>query len=79
VGNVLEVRRATESEIPVNACGGIGSAADALACLQAGATTVQLYTGLVFAGPTIVGDICSGVGAALRTRRIDLSDLAATP
>jgi dihydroorotate dehydrogenase subfamily 1 len=79
VGNVLDVRGATEGEIPINACGGIGSAADALACLQAGATTVQLYTGLVFAGPGIVGDICSGVREALRSRRIDLTDLAATP
>ena len=79
VGNVLAMRLATESEIPINACGGIASAGDALACLRAGATTVQLYTGLVFAGPGIIEDICSGVGAALRTRRIDLAGLAATP
>jgi dihydroorotate dehydrogenase len=79
VANVLEVRRATDREIPINACGGIATAADALACLRAGAGTIQLYTGLVFAGPGIVGDICSGVGDTLRTSRVDLADLASAP
>ena len=40
----------TAGALPVNACGGIFTAADALACLDAGATTVQIYTGLIYRG-----------------------------
>ncbi len=70
VDNVRAVRRVTEGEMPINACGGITTAADALACLEAGATTVQLYTGLIFEGPRIVGDICSGLAETLRSRGV---------
>ena len=64
--------------MPINACGGIFTAADALACLEAGATTVQLYTGLVFEGPGIVGELTRGLADALRSRRIDLAALVGT-
>jgi dihydroorotate dehydrogenase len=63
---VEEVARETGGELPINASGGILSAADALACLQAGATTVQVYTGLVFEGPAIVGNLTSALAAAIR-------------
>jgi dihydroorotate dehydrogenase len=66
--NVRAVREATGREIPINACGGIGAAADALACLEAGATTVQLYTGLVYRGPRIVGELTDGLARAARGR-----------
>ena len=59
---VAEVRQATGAALPVNACGGIASAADALACLEAGATTVQIYTALVYEGPGLVGRVVSGIG-----------------
>jgi dihydroorotate dehydrogenase len=75
IDNVRAVRSATEGEMPINACGGIGTGADALACLEAGATTVQVYTALVFEGPRIVGDICSGLAEALRARGVDLATL----
>ncbi len=75
IANVRDVRRATEGEMPINACGGITTAADALACLEAGATTVQVYTGLVFEGPRLAGDICSGLAETLRTRGVDLATL----
>ncbi len=41
--------------------GGITNAADALEKLQAGATLVQLYTGLVYEGPSIVKSIKKGL------------------
>jgi len=63
---IAEVRATTGAEMPVNACGGVFSAEDALACLEAGAATVQLYTGLVFRGPRVVAEIARGLGAALR-------------
>lgn len=75
IANVRDVRRVTEGEIPISACGGITTAADALACVEAGATTVQIYTGLIFEGPRIVGDICSGLAETLRSRGVDLATL----
>jgi dihydroorotate dehydrogenase len=49
------------SGLIVNACGGVATADDARACLEAGATTVQIYTALVYEGPGLVGDLCSGL------------------
>ncbi len=72
---VREVRKATGGSLPINACGGIFTAADALACIEAGATTVQVYTGLVYQGPRIAGYITSGLAAALRERRVGLAAL----
>ena len=37
----------------INACGGIFSGEDAWRALRAGATTVQLLTGMVYRGPGI--------------------------
>jgi dihydroorotate dehydrogenase len=68
VGNVAAVREATEGVLPINACGGVAGVAGALACIEAGATTIQLYTGLVYAGPGIVGELAAGLSAAARDR-----------
>jgi dihydroorotate dehydrogenase len=62
-GIVADVRRATGGAMPVNACGGISGPAVARACLEAGATTVQLYTGLVYEGPRVVRSIVRGLSA----------------
>ena len=61
---VGDVRTATAGALPINACGGVFSAADALACLDAGATTVQVYTGLIEGGPRVVGEIVRGLSEA---------------
>lgn len=50
--------------IPIIGVGGILSAQDALAKIEAGASLVQLYTGLIYRGPTLVHE-CA---AALRNR-----------
>lgn len=68
---VSEVVAATGRAVPVAACGGVSSAADALACLDAGASTVQVYTALIYRGPGLVGELTSGLAAALGTRRLD--------
>ena len=49
---VGDVRREIGSDVAINACGGIFSGEDAWEALRAGATTVQMYTGLVYRGPT---------------------------
>jgi dihydroorotate dehydrogenase len=72
---VAEVRRATGGALPVNACGGVFTAADVLACIEAGATTVQVYTGLTYEGPRIVGSLTRGLSAALEERRMSLPAL----
>ncbi|HEY7280275.1 MAG TPA: dihydroorotate dehydrogenase 2 [Actinomycetota bacterium] len=59
----------TETGLPVNACGGISSAADAQACIEAGATTVQIYTALIYRGPRILRELTAGLAEALATNR----------
>lgn len=55
--------RQTEGALPVIGVGGISSAVDAQAKLQAGASLVQLYTALVFKGPGLPGEILRGLAA----------------
>src|SRR5581483_2565946 len=72
---VDEIRRATERALPINACGGIATAADALACFEAGATTVQVFTAMVYRGPRVVAEIASGLADTLRLRRTEMGAL----
>ena len=51
---VTDVRAEAGNSIAINACGGIFSGEDALAAIQAGATTVQILTSLIYRGPGIV-------------------------
>jgi dihydroorotate dehydrogenase len=46
----------------------VAGAQDALACLDAGATTVQIYSALIFEGPGVVGSITHGLTSAIRAR-----------
>ncbi len=66
---VGDLFRETEGRIPINACGGIFTAEDALACIGAGATTVQVYTGLIYEGPRIVRAITAGLAGAVAGAR----------
>jgi dihydroorotate dehydrogenase len=61
---VAAIREATGGALPVNACGGIFTVADARACLDAGAATVQVYTGLIYEGPAIAGRLARGLASA---------------
>jgi dihydroorotate dehydrogenase len=58
---VAEVVAATGGSLPVNASGGVFTAADARACLDAGATTVQVYTALIYQGPAIASRIAARI------------------
>jgi len=61
---VAQLARELGSAVPVIAVGGIMSGADAAAKIAAGAALVQLYTGLVYAGPHLVDEcieaLCGG-------------------
>lgn len=58
---VAEVAAATGHRLPIVACGGIFTADDVRACLDAGAVAIQLYTALIYRGPGIVGDLTRGL------------------
>jgi dihydroorotate dehydrogenase len=58
---VGELMRLLAGRIPVIAVGGIASAADAREKMSAGASLVQLYTGLIYRGPTLVGECISAL------------------
>ncbi|HMG68673.1 MAG TPA: quinone-dependent dihydroorotate dehydrogenase [Chitinophagaceae bacterium] len=51
----------TNKEIPIIASGGVFNAADAKEKLDAGASLVQVWTGFIYEGPTIVKKICRGL------------------
>jgi dihydroorotate dehydrogenase len=63
---LAEMYRLTEGRLPLIGVGGVASAADAYAKIRAGASLVQLYTALVYAGPRLLGAIKSGLAALLR-------------
>jgi dihydroorotate dehydrogenase len=54
-------------ELPIIGVGGILSGADAVEKLDAGATLVQLYSGLVYRGPELVSECVSACLARSRT------------
>ena len=59
---VADLVRALDGALPVIAAGGIMSGADAAAKIEAGATLVQLYTGLIYRGPVLVHEAVDAIG-----------------
>ena len=59
-----------EGQFPLIGAGGIASAADAIAKLEAGASLLQLYTALVFQGPSLISAIKHGLRSALNRRNL---------
>ena len=51
------IHQKTGGNLPIIGVGGIMSAADALEKIEAGATLVQVYTGLIYEGPCLVSHI----------------------
>ncbi len=54
---VRQFKQALPAETPIIAAGGIMSAEDAMQKLEAGAQLVQIYSGLIYRGPTLIQDI----------------------
>ncbi|MDP2803501.1 MAG: quinone-dependent dihydroorotate dehydrogenase [Phreatobacter sp.] len=76
---LAEAWRRVEGQFPLIGVGGVASAEDAYAKIAAGATLVQLYSGLVFKGFGLVGEIKEGLAARLaRERRASVADLIGT-
>ncbi len=61
LARLRDFRQATGGAIPLVGVGGIASAMDAWQRIRAGASLVQLYTGLVYRGPGIARAITAGL------------------
>lgn len=64
-----------DGRFPIVGAGGVHDVASAFAKFEAGASLIQLYSALVFAGPALVRDIRTGLADRLSAER--LSSLAA--
>ena len=71
-----DMYRLTQGRIPLIGVGGIANAADAFAKIRAGASLVQLYTALVFAGPILVSEIKRGLVSLLGVNGFSSIDAA---
>ena len=58
---IRHLHRQTNGALPIIGVGGIFDAADAWEKITAGASLVQVYTGLVYEGPSLAGDIVRGL------------------
>ena len=50
-----------KNKIPVIASGGIFNGTDAQEKLASGASLVQIWTGFIYRGPSIIKDICNTI------------------
>ncbi len=55
----------TDGALPLIGVGGISSAEHAYQKIRAGASAVQIYTGLIYGGLSLVSDICTGLDQLL--------------
>ncbi|MEX0788028.1 MAG: hypothetical protein WD040_04435, partial [Anaerolineales bacterium] len=61
---VREISQMTGGELPILAAGGVMDAESAHEKLQAGASLVQVFSGLIFRGPGMVRQILIGLSGA---------------
>jgi dihydroorotate dehydrogenase len=88
---LARVYHLTEGKLPLIGVGGIDSGETALAKIEAGASLLQLYTGLVFEGPVLIGRIkqalveamakagCDGLAPLTGRRAAEWSERALAP
>ena len=65
---LAQLSRATGGRMPLIGVGGVGSVAQAVEKLRAGAAAVQLYSALVYQGLSLAAKIARGIDAELATR-----------
>ncbi|MBO6717682.1 MAG: quinone-dependent dihydroorotate dehydrogenase [Rhizobiaceae bacterium] len=63
---LARMRKAVGPEMVLIGAGGVESAETALEKIRAGADLVQLYTGMIYAGPTLPGRVVAGLGRIAR-------------
>jgi dihydroorotate dehydrogenase len=60
-GIIRYISRAMEGRLPIIGVGGVAAAQDAAEKLDAGATLVQFYTGMIYRGPFLAAELALGV------------------
>jgi dihydroorotate dehydrogenase len=65
---LARVYQATGGEVPLIGIGGIDSGQSALEKIEAGATLLQFYTGLIYRGPSLIGEIKSHLAQEVHRR-----------
>ena len=60
---LAKMRRLVGPDLPLIGVGGVDSADTAIEKIRAGADLVQFYTGMVYGGPTLPGEIVRGMSA----------------
>jgi len=63
---LAEMHRRTRGRVTLIGVGGVANGADAYAKIRAGASLVQLYTGLIYQGPALIARIKRELAALLR-------------
>jgi len=61
---IRKLAQLLDGQLPIIGVGGVMSAGDARAKLAAGASLVQIYTGFIYRGPQLIGDILREFAAA---------------
>lgn len=59
---IAQLSQHLQGEVPIIGVGGISSGSDAVEKIAAGASLVQVYSGLIYQGPKLVHDICNTLG-----------------
>ena len=59
---IRQLAQALNKEVPVIGVGGILNGNDAAEKIDAGASLVQIYSGLIYRGPELVGEVCKTLG-----------------
>ena len=59
---IQQLSKQLQGALPIIGVGGILSGADAVEKIAAGASLVQVYSGLIYKGPKLVHDICKTLG-----------------
>lgn len=73
---IRHLYRQSRGELPIIGVGGIFSAEDAWEKISAGASLVQIYTGLVYEGPGVCREIVSGLMEKLETKGLSRASQA---
>lgn len=59
---IQQLSKRLQGELPIIGVGGIFNGADAVEKIAAGASLVQVYSGLIYQGPKLVHEICKTLG-----------------
>lgn len=72
---LAKMRRLLGPDRALVGVGGVNSTETALEKIRAGADLVQLYTGMIYAGPSLPGEIVRGMATFAEREGIDIRDL----